>query len=234
MTATKLREKLQAQANEAWAEDMRRYFKCGPGEYAEGDQFVGVRMPQLRKLVKAYPETPMTDIETLLHSPIHEERMLALLLMVQRYRQGDETEQKRLYHCYLDSTTVINNWDLIDVTAEHIVGGWLFGRSREPLHRLARSKSLWERRIAIMATFHFIKNCDFDETLKLAKLLLGDQHDLIHKAVGWMLREVGKRDRDAEEAFLQQQYRVMPRTMLRYAIERFPEERRQAYLKGLV
>ncbi len=234
MTATRLQEKLHTLANSEWAQGMQRYFKTGPGEYAEGDRFIGVRMPQMRKLVKDYPDTPLSEIEALLCSSFHEERMVALLLMVQRFQRGDAKEQKALYQCYLDSTTVINNWDLVDVTAEHIIGAWLFGRSPKPLYKLARSKSLWERRIAIMATFHFIKRNEFDETLTLAERLLHDEHELIHKAVGWMLREVGKRDLAAEEAFLQQHYQVMPRTMLRYAIEKFPERRRQAYLQGKV
>ncbi len=232
MTATRLQEKLHALANSEWAQGMQRFFKTGRGEYAEGDRFIGVRMPQMRKLVKGYPDTPLSEIETLLCSPFHEERMVALLLMVQRFQRGDAKEQKMLYQRYLDSTTVINNWDLVDVTAEHIIGAWLFGRSRKPLYRLARSKLWWERRMAIMSTFHFIKKNEFDETLKLAERLLHDEHDLIHKAVGWMLREVGKRDLAVEEAFLQQHYKTMPRTMLRYAIEKFPEKRRQAYLKG--
>jgi 3-methyladenine DNA glycosylase AlkD len=234
MTASVLREKLHALGDAEKAVVLQRFFKTGPGEYAEGDRFIGVRVPQIRKLVKAHADAPLADIDELLHSAIHEERLLALLLMVQRYQRGTQEERKRLYQHYLNSTEVINNWDLVDVTAEHIVGAWLFARSRKPLYKLARSNSLWERRIAVMATFHFIKQHDFAETLQLAEQLLGDEHDLIHKAVGWMLREIGKRDLAAEEAFLQQHYHDMPRTMLRYAIEKFPEERRQAYLKGKV
>jgi 3-methyladenine DNA glycosylase AlkD len=232
MTASALREKLHALADAQKAAVLQRFFKTGPGEYAQGDRFIGVRVPQIRSLVKAHADTPLQEIDTLLHSPVHEERLLALLLMVQRFQRGETTEQKDLYRHYLASTDVINNWDLVDVTAEHIVGAWLYTRSRKPLYRLARSSSLWERRIAMMASFHFIKQNEFDDTLKLAELLLTDTHDLIQKAVGWMLREVGKRDLAAEEGFLQQHYKVMPRTMLRYAIEKFPEWRRQAYLRG--
>lgn len=234
MTVNAIREKLYVLADKEKAEGLQRFFKTGPGEYAEGDRFIGVRVPQIRQLVKSYPDTPLADIKQLLHSPIHEERLLALLLMVQRYRRGDSAMRQTLYTLYLASTGVINNWDLVDVTAEHIIGGWLFTRSRRPLYKLARSSSLWERRIAIMATFHFIRQGEFDETLKLAALLRDDKHDLIHKAVGWMLREIGKRDRQVEEAFLRQHYTVMPRTMLRYAIEKFPEPLRQAYLSGTI
>jgi 3-methyladenine DNA glycosylase AlkD len=229
-----MREKLYALADPKRAEVLQRFFKTGPGEYAEGDRFLGVRVPQIRQLVKAYPQSSLAQIQLLLASPIHEARLLALLLMVQRFQQGAVSEQRALYRLYLGATAQINNWDLVDVSAEHIIGGWLSARSRRPLYKLARSTSLWERRIAIMATFHFIKRGEFAQTLSLAERLRDDPHDLIHKAVGWMLREVGKRDLAVEEAFLQQHYRVMPRTMLRYAIEKFPERRRHAYLKGTI
>ncbi|MEN8169726.1 MAG: DNA alkylation repair protein [Pseudomonadota bacterium] len=234
MTAKAIREKLYALADKQKAEGLQRFFKTGPGEYAQGDRFIGVQVPQIRKLVKAYPDTALNDIKWMLYSDVHEERLLALLLMVQQYQGGNIECRRSRYKLYLASTEMINNWDLVDVTAEHIVGAWLFERSRKPLYKLAGSESLWERRIAIMATFHFIKHHEFEETLKLAVLLRDDKHDLIHKAVGWMLREIGKRDRQVEEAFLQQHYRVMPRTMLRYAIEKFPEKLRQDYLKGNV
>jgi len=234
MTANTIREKLYGLADKEKAEGLQRFFKTGPGEYAEGDRFIGVRVPQIRQLVRAYPETSLKDIKLLLHSSIHEERLLGLLLMVHQYQRGDMALRQTLYELYMASTDVINNWDLVDVTAEHIVGAWLFERSRKPLYKLAGSQSLWERRIAIIATFHFIRKNEFAETLKLAEVLRDDEHDLIHKAVGWMLREVGKREQQVEEAFLQKHYREMPRTMLRYAIERFPEGLRQNYLKGRV
>jgi 3-methyladenine DNA glycosylase AlkD len=213
---------------------LQRFFKTGAGEYAEGDRFIGVTVPPIRKLAQDYRDLPLQEIHSLLCSAIHEERLLALLLMVSQFQRGNKLQRQTLYRLYLASTGQINNWDLVDVSAEHIVGGWLFDRSRKPLYKLARSASLWERRIAIMATFHFIKRGEFSETLRLAERLINDEHDLIHKAVGWMLREVGKREQGVEEAFLQQHYRIMPRTMLRYAIEKFPEQRRQAYLKGMV
>ena len=234
MTASTLREKLHHLADGEKAAVLQRFFKTGPGEYAEGDRFIGVRVPQIRKLVKAHPETSLDEITSMLHSETHEERLLALLLLVQGFNRGDEKEQRKIYRLYLNSTVFINNWDLVDVTAEHIVGGWLMARSRKPLYKLARSKLLWERRMAILSTLYFIRRDDFDETLKIAEILLDDTHDLIHKAVGWMLREVGKRDQTVEEVFLGKHYSQMPRTMLRYAIERFPEKRRQAYLKGIV
>jgi 3-methyladenine DNA glycosylase AlkD len=234
MTVQVIRSKLQVLANQAQALNLQRFFKTGPGDYGEGDQFIGVRVPQLRQLVMQFAEIPRKDIQVLLHSSIHEERLLALLLMVRRFQRAKEKEREELYRCYLASTRYINNWDLVDASAEYIAGAWLRDKSRQPLYRLARSASLWERRIAIMASFHFIKQGEFAETLKLAECLMHDEHDLIHKAVGWMLREVGKRDQNAEEQFLQKHYRQMPRTMLRYAIERFPEKKRQDYLKGRI
>ena len=234
MTVQAIRAKLQVLANPAQAVSLQRFFKTGPGDYGEGDRFIGVRVPQLRALVKQFSGTPRKDILVLLRSPIHEERLLALLLMVQCFQRAREKEREVLYRCYLASTRYINNWDLVDASAEHIVGAWLYDKSRQPLYTLARSASVWERRIAIIATFHFIKQGEYGETLHLAACLMLDSHDLIHKAVGWMLREVGKRAPEAEENFLNQHYRKMPRTMLRYAIERFPEKKRQDYLKGRV
>lgn len=234
MSVERIREKLRAQADAQQAANLQRFFKTGPGDYGEGDLFLGLRVPQIRKLVSDFAETSLMDINQLLRSEIHEERLLALLLMVQRFQRGGEKERERLYRRYLASTRYINNWDLVDASAEHIVGAWLLDKSREPLYQLAHSDSLWERRIAMIATFHFIKQGELDESLQLAEHLLQDNHDLIHKAVGWVLREVGKRDRDAEEVFLRKHYRQMPRTMLRYAIERFPERRRQDYLKGRI
>jgi len=227
-------EKLEALADPAQAANLQRFFKTGPGQYGEGDRFLGLRAPQIRQLVKAQGDCPLSEVKKLLHSTIHEARMLSLLLLVQRFQQGDGKEQERIYRLYLASTRYINNWDLVDSSAPNIVGAWLYGRSREPLDRLAASDSLWERRIAVLATFYFIKQGDLQKSLSVAGKLLHDEHDLIHKAVGWMLREVGKRDRKLEEGFLKENYKNMPRTMLRYAIERLPERRRQAYLKGKV
>jgi 3-methyladenine DNA glycosylase AlkD len=233
-TLKDIRSTLRAQADPEQAKNLQRFFKTGPGDYGEGDRFLGLRVPQIRAMVKELGVVPITTIKSLIKSPWHEERMLALLLMVHRYNKSDDEAREVLYHLYLDSTTYINNWDLIDVTARHIVGAWLYNRPRKPLFVLAKSDSLWERRISILSAFYFIAKNDFEDALKLAKILLNDDHDLMHKAVGWMLREIGKRDRKREEEFLLKHYRKMPRTMLRYAIEHFPEKRRKAYLHGKI
>jgi len=226
--------KLQLLADPQRAQVLRRFFKTGPGEYAEGDLFAGIRVPELRKLSKEYQVLDLCQALELLHSPIHEARLLALFILAQAYLKADASLQERIYSSYLGNTRFINNWDLVDASAEHIVGRHLRHGSRAPLHALAASSILWERRIAIMSTFHFIKQGDFSETLHIAGMLLNDPEDLIHKAVGWMLREVGKRDRSSEERFLKAHYKLMPRTMLRYAIEKFPEDLRQRYLKGKI
>jgi 3-methyladenine DNA glycosylase AlkD len=213
---------------------LQKYFKTGPGQYGEGDFFRGIRVPVLRRLSKAHQEIALAQAELLLHSEYHEDRLLALMILVRKYDRADEANRTAIYKLYLSNTKFINNWDLVDSSAEHIVGAYLRERSRKPLDRLSRSRSIWERRIAILATFHFIRLGEFEETLRIAEGLLGDKEDLIHKAVGWMLREVGKRDIKKEEAFLRVHYRQMPRTMLRYAIEKFPEVKRQRYLRGTV
>jgi 3-methyladenine DNA glycosylase AlkD len=211
---------------------LQTFFKTGPGQYGEGDLFRGIRVPVLRGLSKSYQDIPLEQAERLLRSAYHEDRLLALLILVRKYSAADETGRWVIYRLYLENTRHINNWDLVDASAEHIVGAFLIDRGRELLYQLARSRSIWERRIAILATFHFIKRNMFDETLRIAGILLTDKEDLIHKAVGWMLREVGKRDMHIEETFLTAHYRQMPRTMLRYAIERFPQDKRLGYLKG--
>jgi 3-methyladenine DNA glycosylase AlkD len=214
------------------AKILQRFFKTGPGEYAEGDIFLGVTVPKTRQVAKKHPTLSDLELLSLLKSPIHEERLLALLIWVAQFKSAEEKRQKQIYEIYLKNTDSINNWDLVDLSADKIVGAYLFTRDRSPLSKLVVSKNFWERRIAIVATFHFIKNHDYSDTFTLARLLLNDKEDLIHKAVGWMLREAGKRDLAALENFLYQNYRRMPRTMLRYAIERFPEAKRQEYLKG--
>lgn len=229
-----IKRRLQELASEEVASISRRFFKTGPGQYGEGDQFIGIRVPVLRKVAKEFRCASMEDTEAMLGSPVHEERFLALLLLMHHYATGGSPSKQRIYRLYLDNTRFINNWDLVDISAEHIVGHWLLERSKAPLYRLARSGDLWERRIAILSTFCYIKRNRYEETLKISEMLLGDGEDLIQKAVGWMLREVGKRDFSTEEAFLELYYRVMPRTMLRYAIEKFPENLRQDYLKGKI
>ncbi|MFH1037218.1 MAG: DNA alkylation repair protein [PVC group bacterium] len=234
MISESIQKELRRLSDPERAVALQRFFKTGPSDYGAGDLFRGIRVPALRKLAKQHRDTPLPDIERLLTSPFHEDRLLALLLLVRRYAEGTDSEKKQAYRFYLDHTDCINNWDLVDSSAEHIVGDYLEGKSKSPLYVLARSDSLWERRLAIMATFCYIKRGGFDETLKIARMLLGDPEDLIHKAVGWMLREVGKRDRDMEETFLKTCYRRMSRTMLRYAIEKFPEPKRKAYLRGTI
>lgn len=213
---------------------LQGFFKTGPGQYGEGDRFRGIRVPELRKLAKEHQALPLEQVDQLLQSAHHEDRLVALLILIRQFAKADQAERLKIYELYLGRTRLINNWDLVDVSAEHIVGAHLFDKSRKPLLSLARSSSLWERRIAMLATFHFIRRNQFEDTLRIATILLKDEHDLIHKAVGWLLREVGKRDLHAEEAFLLVHYQQMPRTMLRYAIERFPEEKRLRYLKGNV
>ena len=230
----KIQKKLKYLGNKEKAKKHQRFFKTGPGEYGEGDIFVGVTVPELRKLADEYKTIPLKEVKHLLRSPIHEERLLSLFLLIHRYSKGDEPEKKRVYELYLKSTQFINNWDLVDSSAGHIVGAFLFDKSKKPLYDLVKSENLWERRISIISTFYFIKHNQFSDTLKISKILSSDKEDLIHKAVGWMLREVGKRDMNVEEKFLKSYYKNMPRTMLRYAIEKFPELKRQGYLKGKI
>ncbi|MGD9278446.1 MAG: DNA alkylation repair protein [Desulfobacterales bacterium] len=232
MTIKNIRKKLQRLGSVENANVLQRFFKTGPGEYGEGDVFLGVRVPELRKLVKEYQDITLKEVMQFLRSSIHEERMFALLILVSKYSKGNETVKKRIYELYLQHTKFINSWDLVDGSAQHIVGAFLMDKSKKPLYRLAKSNSLWERRIAILSTFYFIKHHNFSETIKISKILLRDEQDLIHKAVGWMLREIGKRDITTEEIFLKKYYKSMPRTMLRYAIEKFPESKRQKYLRG--
>jgi 3-methyladenine DNA glycosylase AlkD len=234
MTAQTIQKRLKKLGNKERAASSQRFFKTGPGEYGEGDVFIGVRVPVLRTLVKEYADLSVEQILILLHSHIHEERLLALLLLVDSFSKGDEAAKKSIYEVYLKNTGFVDNWDLVDSSAEHIIGAYLMDRSKAVLYRLADSENLWERRIAIMSTFHFVKRHEFSETLKISKMLLFDRQDLIHKATGWMLREIGKRQLQTEESFLKVHYKKMPRTMLRYAIEKFPEQKRQRYLKGKV
>src|SRR3990172_12776750 len=232
MTAQEIRKKIQKLADKDKAKILQGFFKTGPGEYGEGDVFLGITVPVLRKLSREYDGIGRKDALPLLQSSVHEERLLALFLLIRAYSKGDAAVKKSIYGLYLKNTRYINNWDLVDLSAPNIVGSYLTDRSRTPLYTLAKSRELWERRIAILSTFAFIKQNDHGDALRIAAMLLNDDHDLIHKAGGWMLREVGKRDLSTAESFLKQHYRKMPRTMLRYAIERFPEGKRQRYLNG--
>ena len=234
MTAPAITKRLRQFATTEKARVLQGFFKTGPGEYGEGDLFLGVVVPDIRRVAKEFQDTPLGEIKKILASRYHEERVLALLMLVRQYEKGDEALKKRIYGLYLRNTRYINNWDLVDLSAPNIVGTYLLDKSKKPLYAFAKSNDMWKRRIAILATFTFIRQNDFDDTLRISKILLEDEHDLLHKAVGWMLREVGKRDLRAEERFLKQHYKKIPRTMLRYAIERFPEIKRQNYLSGTV
>jgi 3-methyladenine DNA glycosylase AlkD len=221
---------LKAVANPARAAVNRGYFKTGPGQYGAGDRFLGVAVPDLRRIAREFETLPRADLLRLLQSPWHEKRLLALLILVRQYGAGDRAARDGLFALYLANTRYINNWDLVDLSAGDVVGAHLRDGGRSLLARLAKSDNLWERRIAIIATYHYIRRGDCTDALKIARLLLTDSHDLIHKAVGWMLREVGKRDRVVAERFLRRHASRMPRTMLRYAIERFPGPLRRRYL----
>jgi 3-methyladenine DNA glycosylase AlkD len=234
-SAAAIRARLRDFANPDIASHSARFFKSGAGEYGAGDRFLGVRVPDLRRVAREFRAAPLGAALSLLRSTLHEERLLALVLLVERFERGGEDERARIYEHFRKHTPrYVNNWDLVDTSAAPIVGAYLETRDRGPLYDLARSQSLWERRVAIIATFEYIKKGAFEDTLKLARILLRDGEDLLHKAVGWMLREVGNRDRATLERFLRQHHAAMPRTMLRYAIEKLPERRRLAYLRGTV
>lgn len=211
---------------------LSRFFKTGKGQYGEGDIFLGVMVPGQRRIAKKYAALSLKDIRKLLASKVHEHRLVALIILVNQYKKGDEHDRDKIVDFYLRYSKYINNWDLVDLSAPNIPGEYLLNKDRAVLYRLARSKNLWERRIAIMSTFAFIRKNDFEDALRISALLLHDDHDLIHKAVGWMLREVGKRDFKAEEDFLKEHYRVMPRTMLRYAVERFDQTKKRLFMNG--
>ncbi len=228
----KLRKEIRSLANPEKAKILAGFFKTGKGQYGEGDKFLGITVPQTRTVAKKYWQLPLAEVLQLLQSIFHEERLAALLIMIVQYERGDEKQKKKIFDAYLKNTQWINNWDLVDLTADRIVGAYLADKPKDILFSLAESKLLWERRIAMLATFHEIKNGRSQTTLEIAKKLLNDKEDLMHKAVGWMLREVGKRcSQEEEEKFLQKYIKVMPRTTLRYAIERFEEGKRQGYLK---
>jgi len=230
----KIIKKLKEISDKKTAIQTQKFFKTGKGEYGEGDKFLGIRVPMIRKMVDQYQDITIKETVDLLYSEFHEVRMFAVLALVQKYERGKSVSDKEaIYKIYIKHAKAVNNWDLVDSSAHKIVGDYiLITGGSKILDQLVQSKNLWERRIAIVATFQLIKNNKFDKTLYISKLLLNDKEDLIHKAVGWMLREVGKKDFKVEDHFLQEHYKIIPRTMLRYAIERFPEERRLAYLKG--
>lgn len=234
MSLTALKADFKKVADPERARLLSRYFKTGEGEYAEGDKFLGLTVPAVRALAKKHGDLPLKDVKALLASPWHEHRACALNLLAEKFVRGTPPERKTVYRFYLANTRFINNWDLVDMSAPAIVGGWLKDKSRAPLYRLAASKLLWDRRIAILACFSFIKDGESADALALARKLLGDRHDLMHKAVGWMLRETGKRcSEKVLLGFLKTQYARLPRTALRYAIEKFPPKKRKSLLAGI-
>lgn len=227
-----IQKELKRLGNKEYAARLQKYFKTGKGEYGEGDRFLGIQVPVLRKIAKKYRKISIGEVSELIKSKFHEERLLSLLVLVDIFKRANDKDKKIIFTTYLSNTKFINNWDLVDVSAGHIVGAYLLTRDKKPIYVLAKSKNIWERRISIISTSYFLKYNRFDHTLNIAEMLLGDEEDLIHKAVGWMLREIGKRDFELEERFLEKYYKNMPRTMLRYAIEKFPEEKRKSFLKG--
>ncbi|MCB9802392.1 DNA alkylation repair protein [Candidatus Nomurabacteria bacterium] len=234
---TSIQKELKKYANSQKAVIFQRFFKTAKGQYGEGDRFIGVTVPEIRKVAKQFIDLSLVDVLQLLHSSIHEDRLCALLILVEQYNKGDLKKQKQIFQAYLKNYQYINNWDLVDLSAPKIVGAYLFVHPQEKniLEKLAQSNNLWKKRVAMVSTFYFIYQGQSAETIKLAKILLNDSHDLIHKATGWMLREVGKRcEQKILLDFLNQHYQKMPRTCLRYAIERLPEKTRQAYLKSLI
>lgn len=230
MSISKIKKELRQSGNKEKAKILQSFFKTAPGEYGYGDVFIGVCVPRIRKIAKKYRQVNLNCVLKLLASSIHEERLLALIILVLKFDRCETADRKKIYELYLKNTKYINNWDLVDLTAPNIVGKFLANTDKKILYRLARSNSLWERRISIIATLNFIRNNSFTHTLKVAGLLLNDKEDLIHKACGWMLREVAKRDKTAVDNFLLKHHRNMPRVMLRYTIERFPEKERKSYL----
>jgi 3-methyladenine DNA glycosylase AlkD len=228
-TVQSIREILKASVDSS-PEKATRFFKTNPGAYAAFDQFLGITVPTLRSIAKKFAELPLEDLEDFLRSPFNEERLFALIILGHQYQKGELLEKKRVYEFYLKNIAGVNNWNLVDNSAHLIMGAHLWDKDRAVLLTLAQSKDLWERRISIVATWYFIKRQDFKDTLTLSTLFMNDSHDLMHKACGWMLREVGKQNIDVLLKFLNQNHQKMPRTMLRYAIERLPEDRRKGYL----
>lgn len=231
-TKAKVTSALREVANPAKVPLQQRFFRTGRGEYGEGDKFICITVPAQRKIAKQFRDLPLGEVAKLLDDAVHECRLTGLFILIDQFRRADKAEQKTIAELYLEKADRVNNWDLVDSSADKILGAYLDDKDRSVLDELAATDHLWRQRIAIIATHHFIKQRDFKDTLRISKTLLHHEHDLIHKAVGWMLREVGNRDQQTLERFLQRRYKKMPRTMLRYAIERFPEELRQAYLRG--
>ena len=234
MGLSEIRKEILKQKNPAQAINLQRFFKTRKGEYGEGDVFYGIKVPVQRTIAKQFNDLSLDDLKALITSKVHEERLIAAFILVDQYKKGDEKKKKIIFDFYLMNRKGINNWDLVDLSAPKIIGEHLIDKDKDLLYKFASSKDLWEKRIAIISTQTFIREHWFEDTLQISEILLHDKHDLIHKAVGWMLREVGNRDIKTEEEFLQRHYKTMPRTTLRYAIEKFPEVKRKRYLEGKI
>ena len=234
MSLAKLKKEILEKSSKEKSKIYAKFFKTGKGEYGEGDIFLGLTVPEQRILARKYTNLVLDDVKKLLESKYHEHRLMGLFILVYKYERSNEKEKAGIKDFYLENKHRGNNWDLVDCIADKILGKHLIDKDKKVLYELAKSESIWDRRIAIISTFEFIKNGKFEDTLKISKILLKDEHDLIHKAVGWMLREIGKRDLETLEKFLKRHYKKMPRTMLRYAIEKFPEIKRKKYLAGKI
>jgi 3-methyladenine DNA glycosylase AlkD len=234
MSLTEIRKEILKQKNPVQAINLQRFFKTGKGEYGEGDIFYGIKVPEQRIIAKQFSDLSLDDLKILITSKVHEERLIAVFILVEQFKKGDDKKQKIIYDFYLKNRKGINNWDLVDLSAPKIAGAYLIDKEKDQLYKFANSKDLWEKRISIISTQAFIREHFFEDTLNISEILLNDKHDLIHKAVGWMLREIGNRDLEIEEEFLKKYYKTMPRTMLRYAIEKFPERKRKSYLEGKI
>ncbi|HEX9253232.1 MAG TPA: DNA alkylation repair protein [Ignavibacteriaceae bacterium] len=234
MSLAEIRKEILKQKNPVQAINLQRFFKTGKGEYGEGDIFYGIKVPEQRIIAKQFSDLSLDDLKILITSKVHEERLIAVFILVEQFKKGDDKKQKIIYDFYLKNRKGINNWDLVDLSAPKIAGAYLIDKEKDQLYKFANSKDLWEKRISIISTQAFIREHFFEDTLNISEILLNDKHDLIHKAVGWMLREIGNRDLEIEEEFLKKYYKTMPRTMLRYAIEKFPERKRKSYLEGKI
>ena len=232
MILNEIKKDLYKLKDPAKAKFLAGFFKTGQGEYGEGDIFLGITNPDLKNAAKSYVSLELKDIQELLDSKIHEYRQASLFILTLKFENAEEKDKKRIFMFYMKNYNNINNWDLVDLTSYKIAGAYLVDKDKKMLYEFARSNHLWKKRIAMISCYGFIKNEQYVDTLKIARILLYDKHDLIHKAVGWMLREIGKRDKKTEENFLKRYYKQMPRTILRYAIEKFPEPQRQKILKG--
>jgi len=227
-----LRKEIEENANSTQAEIFQGFFRTDKGEYGEGDVFLGLKVPVQRGIAKRYQDITLQEVQELLDNKIHEYRLIGLIILHHKYKKGSEKEREKIFNFYLKNTQNINNWDLVDLSAPNIIGDFLLNKKKKILYELANSENLWEKRIAIVSTATFIRNKEFKDTLAISRLLLKDKHHLIHRAIGWMLREVGKRDLEILEDFLKENYNNLPRTTLRYAIEKFDEEKRKKWLKG--